>query len=97
MATQSFQTTFVLVIWVLAALESVDWVIPFSEDTPERLICQIKPDILVKGGDNIPENIPGAKCVWEAGGEVLVMDYLENCSTTGLINLIRAAEQAADK
>lgn len=82
---------------VLAALESVDWVIPFSEDTPERLICQIKPDILVKGGDNVPENIPGSKCVWAAGGEVLAMDYLENCSTTGLINLIRAAEQTADK
>jgi len=76
---------------VLAALGCVDWVVPFSEETPERLICRIKPDFLVKGGDNDPDKIPGARCVREAGGEVTVMDFVDNCSTTGIIKEIRDA------
>ncbi|MFN3785393.1 MAG: bifunctional D-glycero-beta-D-manno-heptose-7-phosphate kinase/D-glycero-beta-D-manno-heptose 1-phosphate adenylyltransferase HldE, partial [Thiothrix sp.] len=44
---------------MLAALACVDWVVGFSEDTPERLICAVKPDLLVKGGDNDPQKIPG--------------------------------------
>jgi D-beta-D-heptose 7-phosphate kinase/D-beta-D-heptose 1-phosphate adenosyltransferase len=75
---------------VLAALACVDWVVPFSEETPERLICRLKPDLLVKGGDNDPERIPGARCVREAGGRVEVMGYVDNCSTTGIIHSIRA-------
>ena len=78
---------------VLAALESVDWVVPFSEETPERLICRIKPDYLVKGGDNVPDQIPGAQCVRESGGQVLTMDYVANISTTGLIKSIRANDK----
>lgn len=74
---------------VLAALGCVDWVVPFSEETPERLICNLKPDFLVKGGDNAPDDIPGAKCVREAGGEVKVMSFVDNCSTTGTIETIR--------
>lgn len=81
---------------VLAGLECVDWVVPFYEDTPTRLICSILPDILVKGGDNDPDNIPGGDCVRESGGQVLVMGYVDNCSTTGLISAIRST-QAADK
>ncbi len=77
-------------MFVLAALGCVDWVVPFFEDTPTRLICNVKPDILVKGGDNDPANIPGGDCVRESGGQVLVMDYVDNCSTTGLIKLIRS-------
>ena len=76
---------------VLAALASVDWVVPFYEDTPERLICQVKPDFLVKGGDNNPANIPGNRCVWDAGGEVVIMDYIDGVSTTGLIRRMRSA------
>jgi len=75
---------------VLAALGCVDWVVPFSEETPERLICRLKPDFLVKGGDNNPDDIPGAKCVREAGGEVKVMSFVDNCSTTGTIESIRS-------
>mgnify|MGYP000438132884 CR=1 FL=1 len=56
---------------VLAALSCVDWVLPFGEDTPERLICRLLPDYLVKGGDNDPDRIPGGGCVREAGGEVI--------------------------
>jgi len=74
---------------VLAGLESVDWVVPFSEDTPENIICMIKPDVLVKGGDYRPEQIAGSACVTEAGGKVVVLDFVEGCSTSKMINAIR--------
>ena len=74
---------------VLAALACVDWVVPFSEPTPERLICALRPDLLVKGGDNDPERIPGAACVRRTGGQVRVLSYLDHCSTTGIIRSIR--------
>jgi D-beta-D-heptose 7-phosphate kinase/D-beta-D-heptose 1-phosphate adenosyltransferase len=77
---------------VLAALESVDWVVPFSEDTPEQLICDIAPDLLVKGGDYRPEDIAGHDCVKRAGGEVIVLDYAEGCSTSELIETIKQQE-----
>ncbi|MBL8250958.1 MAG: bifunctional D-glycero-beta-D-manno-heptose-7-phosphate kinase/D-glycero-beta-D-manno-heptose 1-phosphate adenylyltransferase HldE [Candidatus Competibacter sp.] len=70
---------------VLAGLAAVDWVVAFAEDTPERLICAVAPDYLVKGGDNDPDRIPGNRCVWEAGGQVVVLDYIEGCSTTSTI------------
>jgi len=70
---------------VLAGLSAVDWVTPFSEETPERLICAVQPDYLVKGGDNDPARIPGNRCVWENGGQVIVMDYIDGCSTTSTI------------
>lgn len=74
---------------ILAALKAVDWVVAFEEDTPERLICRIQPDILVKGGDYAPEAIAGADCVRRAGGEVLTLPYLEGVSTTGIIDALR--------
>ncbi|MCW8928355.1 MAG: adenylyltransferase/cytidyltransferase family protein, partial [Gammaproteobacteria bacterium] len=78
---------------VLAALDCVDWVVGFDEDTPTRLICRVLPDILVKGGDNEPDKIPGGECVREAGGRVEVMSYVDNVSTTGIIGAIRASEK----
>jgi D-beta-D-heptose 7-phosphate kinase/D-beta-D-heptose 1-phosphate adenosyltransferase len=74
---------------VLAALGSVDWVVPFSEDTPERLICEIQPDLLVKGGDYRPEEIAGHDCVRRYGGEVVVLGFEDGCSTSGIIDAIR--------
>ncbi|WP_456407992.1 bifunctional D-glycero-beta-D-manno-heptose-7-phosphate kinase/D-glycero-beta-D-manno-heptose 1-phosphate adenylyltransferase HldE [Thiolapillus sp.] len=74
---------------VLAALGFVDWVLPFAEETPERLICRLKPDLLVKGGDNDPDSIPGAACVREAGGEVRVLTYIEGVSTTSIVDSIK--------
>lgn len=71
---------------VLAALSCVDWVVPFSEDTPERLICKILPDVLVKGGDYRPEQIAGHDCVTRNGGEVRILPYVEGLSTTRLIH-----------
>ena len=77
---------------VLAGLASVDWVVPFSEDTPERLICRVRPDILVKGGDYRPEDIAGGRCVREAGGEVRVLGFEDGCSTSAIIRAIREKE-----
>jgi D-beta-D-heptose 7-phosphate kinase/D-beta-D-heptose 1-phosphate adenosyltransferase len=77
---------------VLAALGSVDWVVPFSEDTPERLICEVQPDLLVKGGDYRPEEIAGYDCVKRLGGEVVVLDFEAGCSTSSIIDAIRQQE-----
>ncbi|ANB03611.1 heptose 1-phosphate adenyltransferase [Ectothiorhodospira sp. BSL-9] len=75
---------------VLAGLASVDWVVPFGEDTPERLICAVRPDVLVKGGDYHPDQIAGAGCVREAGGTVEVLPFMDGVSTTGVIDRIRS-------
>jgi len=70
---------------VLAGLASVDWVCPFGEDTPEDLICRVRPDVLVKGGDYRPDQIAGAECVRRAGGEVRVLPFLPGHSTSRII------------
>ncbi|HXH64468.1 MAG TPA: D-glycero-beta-D-manno-heptose 1-phosphate adenylyltransferase, partial [Mariprofundaceae bacterium] len=74
---------------MLEALRSVDLVVPFSEDTPLELICALKPDILVKGGDYRPEDIVGTAEMRSWGGEVVVIPFLEGYSSTGLIERIR--------
>ncbi|WP_020558080.1 bifunctional D-glycero-beta-D-manno-heptose-7-phosphate kinase/D-glycero-beta-D-manno-heptose 1-phosphate adenylyltransferase HldE [Thiofilum flexile] len=78
---------------VLAALGAVDWVVSFSEETPERLICAVKPDYLVKGGDNDPHKIPGNRCVWDNGGEVVVLSFKDGVSTTRTIAKIQTMEK----
>ncbi len=75
---------------VLASLRCVDWVVKFDEDTPLNIICDCAPDFLVKGGDNNPETIVGAKEVKANGGEVFVMPYIDGFSTTRTINKIKA-------
>ncbi len=74
---------------VLAAMTSVDWVVAFSEDTPERLICKLLPDILVKGGDYKPEQVAGYHCVTKHGGQVRVLKFVDGVSTTATIEKIR--------
>ncbi|WP_369601174.1 bifunctional D-glycero-beta-D-manno-heptose-7-phosphate kinase/D-glycero-beta-D-manno-heptose 1-phosphate adenylyltransferase HldE [Hahella sp. SMD15-11] len=74
---------------VLAALEAVDWVTWFDEDTPEKLLELIRPDVLVKGGDYTEEQVVGWQIVKAYGGEVRVLDFLDNCSTTAIVNKIR--------
>jgi len=74
---------------VLAALAAVDWVVPFSEDTPRRLICRVCPDVLVKGGDYRPEDIAGGECVTAAGGAVKVLPFLSGHSTSSMIATIK--------
>src|ERR1044072_1499042 len=74
---------------VMAALESVDWVTVFDEDTPRELIADLLPDVLVKGGDWPLEAIVGREEVEAAGGRVLALTYLEGASTTDIIERIR--------
>jgi D-beta-D-heptose 7-phosphate kinase/D-beta-D-heptose 1-phosphate adenosyltransferase len=76
---------------VLAGLAAVDWVVPFSDDTPAALIEQLKPDILVKGGDWNVDQIAGADSVIANGGEVRVLEFKPGRSTTALINAIRTS------
>jgi D-beta-D-heptose 7-phosphate kinase/D-beta-D-heptose 1-phosphate adenosyltransferase len=74
---------------VLAALEAVDLVVIFEEDTPIELIAQIKPSVLVKGGDYAREQVVGREIVEAHGGEVLLVDVLPGFSTTSLVNRAR--------
>ncbi|MDP8162434.1 bifunctional D-glycero-beta-D-manno-heptose-7-phosphate kinase/D-glycero-beta-D-manno-heptose 1-phosphate adenylyltransferase HldE [Pasteurella skyensis] len=76
---------------VLAGLSSVDWVVPFEEDTPQRLISEILPDLLVKGGDYRPVDIAGSKEVWANGGDVKVLNFEDGCSTSNIIKKIQAS------
>jgi D-beta-D-heptose 7-phosphate kinase/D-beta-D-heptose 1-phosphate adenosyltransferase len=77
---------------VLAGLSAVDWVVPFSEDTPQSLIANILPDVLVKGGDYQIHEIAGGKEVIANGGEVRVLLFEEGVSTTGIISQIVNAD-----
>jgi len=74
---------------VLAALEAVDLVAIFEEDTPLRLITQIRPSVLVKGGDYTREQVVGHEIVEAGGGEVLLVDVLPGFSTTSLVKRAR--------
>jgi len=75
-------------IIMLNALRSVDLVIPFSEDTPIRLITALMPDMLIKGGDYQPDDIVGAREVRQHGGHVLVIPFLKGYSSSRLIKRI---------
>jgi D-beta-D-heptose 7-phosphate kinase/D-beta-D-heptose 1-phosphate adenosyltransferase len=70
---------------VLAALESVDFIVPFHEDTPLELILLLKPDVLIKGGDWKPDEVVGKKEVEGWGGRVIHFPYIEGSSTTSII------------
>jgi rfaE bifunctional protein nucleotidyltransferase chain/domain len=74
---------------LLAALEFVDAVILFDEDTPFELISHVIPDILVKGNDYTIENIVGADIVMKHGGEVKTISLVDGFSTTGIIGKIK--------
>ncbi|ARU92894.1 bifunctional D-glycero-beta-D-manno-heptose-7-phosphate kinase/D-glycero-beta-D-manno-heptose 1-phosphate adenylyltransferase HldE [Tatumella citrea] len=75
---------------VLGALEAVDWVVSFEEDTPQRLISEILPDLLVKGGDYKPEQVAGGKEVVANGGEVRILNFEDGISTTNIIKTIKS-------
>ena len=74
---------------VLAALEAVDWVVSFDTDTPEPLLEAIKPDVLVKGGDYSVEEVVGHEFVKRYGGEVKVLDFIDDISTTKIVERIK--------
>ncbi len=73
---------------VLTALATVDYVVPFEEETPAAIIEAIVPDILVKGGDWAPDEIVGRKTVEAAGGRVLSLRFAPGFSTTDLIERV---------
>lgn len=70
---------------VLAGLSAVSCVVPFSEDTPARLVDAVRPDVLVKGGDYQVEEIAGHDSVLANGGQVVTLDYLSGHSTSDII------------
>ncbi len=74
---------------VLAGLESVDYVVSFSQETPLRLIKSLKPDVLVKGGDWDVKNIVGSKDVLACGGVVKTIPIAKGRSTTNIINVAK--------
>ncbi len=76
---------------IMASLFFVDAVMLFDEDTPYNLIKAIQPDVLVKGGDYVPENIVGYDIVTAKGGSVLTLDFLPGYSTSAIEKKIVAA------
>ncbi len=74
---------------VLAGLEAVDWVVPFTEDTPEALLRLLKPDVLVKGGDYSMDQVVGGDYVQAYGGDVRVLAFLDNCSTSAIVEKLK--------
>jgi len=74
---------------VVSGLESVDWVVSFSEDTPEALLDAVRPDCLIKGGDYGVDQVVGADIVTAYGGEVKVLSFLDDCSTSAIVDRIR--------
>ncbi len=74
---------------ILSAISAVDEVVIFDEQTPERLIKELKPDVLVKGGDWRPEEIVGSDFVVSRGGKVVSLPFLDGYSSSGLIDRIR--------
>ncbi|SFW37295.1 D-glycero-beta-D-manno-heptose 1-phosphate adenylyltransferase [Selenomonas ruminantium] len=75
---------------VVGALESVDYVVLFGEQTAEAVIAEVKPDIYVKGGDYTLDTLPEAKIVQSYGGKVAFIDMVEGRSTTNIINKIKS-------
>ncbi len=79
---------------VLAAMEAVDLVVVFDEDTPLELIKRVKPSVLVKGGDYKREDVIGHEIVEAAGGEVVLVDIVPGHSTTGMVARSRKPARA---
>jgi D-beta-D-heptose 7-phosphate kinase/D-beta-D-heptose 1-phosphate adenosyltransferase len=78
--------------YVLAALEAVDAVVIFAEDTPLDLVRALHPDVLVKGGDYTPETVVGREEVESHGGRVVIVPLTAGQSTTSIIERLRDAE-----
>ena len=74
---------------LLSALEFVDYVIIFDEDTPYNLIDKIQPDVLVKGGDYNSDNVVGKDIVEARGGKLILLPFVDGKSTTNIIKKIK--------
>lgn len=73
---------------ILEVIEEIDYLTSFSEETPQKIIARLLPDVLVKGGDWRPEEVVGKREVEEAGGEVVIIPSLEGRSSSEIINRI---------
>ncbi|OGT46643.1 MAG: bifunctional heptose 7-phosphate kinase/heptose 1-phosphate adenyltransferase [Gammaproteobacteria bacterium RIFCSPHIGHO2_12_FULL_41_20] len=82
---------------VLAGLGMVDWVVTFPDDTPERLLKRMQPDILVKGSDYSVDNVVGADIVYAYGGEVRVVGPIAPVSTTAIIESIKNSHHSQEE
>ncbi len=74
--------------YIVASFEPVSFVLFFDEDTPDEIIRQIQPDVLVKGGEYNMDEVKGRQTVWESGGEVTVVNPLEGRSTSAVVEEI---------
>ena len=81
---------------VLSGLAAVDWVVAFQEDTPERLLELLQPEVLVKGGDYGADEVVGADLVRGYGGQVKVLGLLDDCSTTAIVERLRDADPTSN-
>ncbi len=79
---------------ILAALNCIDYVVVFDEDTPLELITTLKPDVLVKGGDYTPDGVVGRDLVESYGGRVELIRFVDGKSTTNIINKILESYQS---
>ena len=77
--------------YVLAALECVDAVVVFEQDTPLELVRHLTPDVIVKGGDYAPDTVVGASDVRARGGEVIIIPLTPGQSTTSIIEKLRVS------
>lgn len=75
---------------VMASMRCVDWVTPFDDDTPLNLITQLAPDVLVKGGDYLEEEIVGYEIVRKNGGETKIIPFVDGISTTAIVDKIQS-------
>ncbi len=80
---------------VLEAIENIDYLLSFAEETPQRVIAALLPDVLVKGGDWAPEEVVGKREVEEAGGKVVIIPYLEGRSSSEILD--RISQSAENK
>lgn len=82
---------------VIAALESIDFVTLFDENTPIALIERLKPDIYVKGGDYTPETLPETPIVNRYGGKIKILSFIEGNSTTATLQKIQSQQNASNR
>ncbi len=82
---------------ILASIEAVDYVVPFSEDTPENLIKEIEPNVLVKGEDWAEDKIVGADFVKSKGGKIVRIKLVEGFSTSNIIKTIRDMKSSSSR
>jgi rfaE bifunctional protein nucleotidyltransferase chain/domain len=78
---------------ILGAIEDIDFLTSFPEDTPQKIIAAVLPDVLVKGGDWKPDQVVGRTEVEAAGGRVAIIPYVEGHSTSSIIRKIECASR----